>query len=74
MNINYAASSLTTKPKTCPKPPCQQLPVLHARRLLDGALQGLRADGPAAPGRPRRRAEVHRPVAVPDRPELRWVD
>ena len=48
----------------------QSLRVNARRRLLDGALQGLRADGPAAAGRRRRRAEVHRPVAVTHRPEL----
>ena len=40
---------------------------------MDGALEGLRADGPAAAGRRRRRAEVDRPVAVPHRTELGWV-
>ena len=60
-----------SRPKTCSKPPCH-LPVLHALRLFDGTLEGLRADGPAA-ARGRRCAEVHRPVAVPDRPELARV-
>ena len=67
----YSLSRL--RPNTRSEPPFPLLPLLDALGLVDGALEGLRADGPAAAGRRRRRAEVDRPVAVPHRTELGWV-